>query len=360
MYAIIDIETTGGKFNEEGITEIAIYKFDGHEIVDQFISLINPEKEIQAFVVNLTGINNKMLRNAPKFYEVAKRIIEITEDCVIVAHNAGFDYRILRTEFSRLGFDYQRQSLCTVELSKQLIPDLPSYSLGKLCRSLGIAVADRHRASGDAMATVKLFKLLLNKDNSKQIIQQNTKNAVPIKKLAPKLQGILESLPTKKGIFYLHREGGSILYIGKAHNIKKAVNQLFLKTTKNAKYMQKKVVSVSFEITGSNLINNLKYYKEVQLNQPTFNSKKKKNADAVIFNNENMLIIDKGRSISERSVILIESQELIGFGYVDLAYQINNLDILKPLLSPLEDSSYNRSCVKKHLDNHKVEKIIRF
>jgi len=103
LYAILDIETTGGKYNEEGITEIAIYKYDGHEVVDQFISLVNPERDIQPFVVNLTGINSNMLRNAPKFYEVAKRIVEITEDCILVAHNAQFDYRILCTEFRRLG-----------------------------------------------------------------------------------------------------------------------------------------------------------------------------------------------------------------------------------------------------------------
>jgi len=119
LYTILDIETTGGKFNEEGITEIAIYKFDGHTVVDQFISLVNPEKEIQPFVVKLTGINNKMLQNAPKFYEIAKRILEITKDATLVAHNTSFDYRILRTEFDRLGYDFTRNTLCTVELSKK-------------------------------------------------------------------------------------------------------------------------------------------------------------------------------------------------------------------------------------------------
>ncbi|HIC32661.1 MAG TPA: 3'-5' exonuclease, partial [Flavobacteriaceae bacterium] len=148
MYSIVDIETTGGKYNEEGITEIAIYKFDGHKVVDQFISLVNPERDIQPFVVNLTGINSNMLKNAPKFYEVAKRIVEITEDTILVAHNAKFDYRILRTEFKRLGFDFERETLCTVELSKTLIPDQKSYSLGKLVRALGIPVSDRHRAAG--------------------------------------------------------------------------------------------------------------------------------------------------------------------------------------------------------------------
>ena len=181
MYAIVDIETTGGKYNEEGITEIAIYKYDGHQIVDQFISLVNPERDIQPFVVNLTGINNNMLRNAPKFYEVAKRIVEITEDCILVAHNAQFDYRILVTEFKRLGFEFLRQTLCTVELSKSLIPNQPSYSLGKLVRSLGIPVTDRHRASGDAIATVKLFKMLIDKDSDKKIIQESIR-------MSPKFQ----------------------------------------------------------------------------------------------------------------------------------------------------------------------------
>ena len=126
MYAILDIETTGGQFNEEGITEIAIYKFDGHEIVDQFISLVNPEKEIQPFVVKLTGINNAMLRTAPKFYEVAKRIIQITQDCIVVAHNSSFDYRILRIEFNRLGLLTLRKALPNKPKHKaSSIVDLP-------------------------------------------------------------------------------------------------------------------------------------------------------------------------------------------------------------------------------------------
>ena len=113
MYAVVDVETTGGKYGEEGITEIAIYKYDGNDLTDQFSSLINPERPIQPFVQNLTGINEKMLRNAPKFYELAKRIVEITSDCVLVAHNASFDYRMLQTEFERLGYDFERKTLCT-------------------------------------------------------------------------------------------------------------------------------------------------------------------------------------------------------------------------------------------------------
>jgi len=212
VYAVIDIETTGGQFNKEGITEIAIYKFDGVEIVDQFISLVNPEIPIQPFVVKLTGINNAMLRQAPKFFEVAKRIIEITEGCIIVAHNAPFDYRILKLEFDRLGYKFQKPTLCTVEMSKVLLPDAQAYSLGKLVRSLGIPIADRHRASGDAMATLKLFKLLLDKDIDKQIVKQQIKNEVH-QGISPKLFDILENIPTSIGIFYVHNDKGNIVII---------------------------------------------------------------------------------------------------------------------------------------------------
>ncbi|MFN7100721.1 MAG: exonuclease domain-containing protein, partial [Flavobacterium sp.] len=214
MYAILDIETTGGQFNEEGITEIAIYKFDGHEIVDQFISLVNPEIPIQPFVVKLTGINNAMLTSAPKFFEVAKRIIEITEGCVIVAHNASFDYRILRTEFRRLGYDFEAKTLCTVALSQKLLPEQPSHSLGKLVRALGIPMADRHRASGDALATVKLFKILLEKDLEKEIVKDFIKLEVQ-KGIAPKLLDIVSGLPNKTGVYYIYNEKGTLIYIGK-------------------------------------------------------------------------------------------------------------------------------------------------
>ena len=220
MYAILDIETTGGKYDEEGITEIAIYKYNGQKVVDQFSSLINPQKEIQPFVEKLTGINSKMLRSAPKFYEVAKRIVELTEDCILVAHNASFDYRILQTEFRRLGFPFERKSICTVELSQKLLPDEPAYSLGKLVRSLGIPFSDQHRAHGDAKVTLKLFELLLEKDVQKTILKEhiNTKNP---NKVPSKYLNLIDKLPSEMGVYYLHNSENEIIYIGKSNNIKK-------------------------------------------------------------------------------------------------------------------------------------------
>ncbi|MGB5944154.1 MAG: exonuclease domain-containing protein [Leeuwenhoekiella sp.] len=274
MYAVLDIETTGGKFNEEGITEIAIYRFDGREVVDQFISLVNPEQPIQPFVVQLTGINNKMLRNAPKFYEVAKRIIEITNECTIVAHNAPFDYRILRLEFDRLGYDYQRKSLCTVDLSKELLPEEESHSLGKLARSLGIPMTDRHRASGDALATVKLFKLLLNRDTKKKIIQQSVNLNVP-KKMETKLRDLLETVPSTTGVFYLHNAKGKIIFIGRSRNMKKRLNQYFTNENKKSRQIQERTAAVSVEETGSELIATLKEYEELKQNRPYYNTLKR-------------------------------------------------------------------------------------
>ncbi len=275
MYAILDIETTGGQFNEEGITEIAIYKFDGHEVIDQFISLVNPEIPIQPFVVKLTGINNAMLRTAPKFFEVAKRIIEMTKDCVLVAHNASFDYRILRTEFKRLGYDFKSQTLCTVELAKKLIPEQPSYSLGKLVRGLGIPITDRHRADGDAIATLKLFKMLLDKDLTKEIVKEMIQTEV-IKGLSPKLLDIVEHLPSRTGIYYIHRQDGKIIYIGKSRNIKKRVNQHFTGTTTKCKKIQLEVFAVTYEETGSELIALLKESEEIKINKPIYNRSRSK------------------------------------------------------------------------------------
>ncbi|NAY90722.1 GIY-YIG nuclease family protein [Muricauda sp. JGD-17] len=275
MYAILDIESTGGKYNEEGIMEIAIHKFDGRQVVDKFMSLVNPEREIQPFVTKLTGINNKMLRSAPKFHEVAKRIVEITEGATLVAHNAQFDYRILRTEFRRLGYDFRRKTLCTVDLSKKLLPDAESHSLGKLVRSLGIPMSDRHRANGDAIATLKLFKLLLGKDTSKDILKEVVREAEH-GELSPNQLDIISELPAETGVYYMHDKDGEIIFLGKTTNIKKRVNQHFTNLGVLARKLQKQTKKVSYELTGSELVAILKEYEELRKNRPRHNNIAKK------------------------------------------------------------------------------------
>lgn len=359
IYAIVDIETTGGKFNEEGITEIAIFKYDGNQIVDTFISLVNPERKIQPFVVNLTGISDKMVSKAPKFHEVAKRIVEITDGCVLVAHNTSFDYRILKTEFKRLGYNFEKETLCTVDLSKKLFPDFEKYKLDIVCKNLGIAVANRHRAEGDALATVKLFEILLLKDVEKSIIQSALKPIVRFK-LSDKMIKLLDNLPNQTGIFYMHDENGKILYIDKARNIKSSINNLFLRESKKIKTLVSLTKSISYELLGTTIMSDLKFYKELHLHRPKFNKIKRTNRKPVSFSNDNMIILDKGRNLNEQSVILIEKNQYVGSGFVELNYQVNNLDILHNLLSKESVDQHNNFMVKNYLKKNKVNKIIRF
>ncbi|MCK5731182.1 MAG: 3'-5' exonuclease [Draconibacterium sp.] len=166
MFAIIDIETTGNRYNYGKITEIAIYQHNGQEVTSSFSTLIDPEMDIPYFITQLTGINNKMVKNAPKFFEVAKTIIEMTKGRTFIAHNVSFDYKFIREEYKRLGYDYNQKTLCTIKMARRLLPGHHSYSLGKICADLGIEINGRHRAAGDALATVKLFEILLEKNKT--------------------------------------------------------------------------------------------------------------------------------------------------------------------------------------------------
>ena len=270
MYAILDIETTGGKYDEEGITEIAIYKHDGESITDQFSSLVNPQIKIQPFVQKLTGISSKMLKNAPKFYEIAKRIVQITDGCIIVAHNASFDYRILQTEFRRLGFPFERKSLCTVSLSKILLPDQPAYSLGKLVRNLGIPFSNQHRAIGDAKVTVKLFELLMEKDFQKNILKIYVSSEQP-NKVPSKYLEIIDKLPSEMGVYYIHNLKNEIIYIGKSNNIKKKILYHLTAKSKKSGVIQKEICSVTYALVGDELITFLKEQNEIKANSPKLN-----------------------------------------------------------------------------------------
>ena len=359
MYAILDIETTGGKFNEEGITEIAIYQFDGQSVTDQFISLVNPEQPIQEYVVKLTGISNKMLRNAPKFHEVAKRIIEITENCTLVAHNASFDYRMLKLEFKRLGYEYERDSICTVDLSKTLLPEAPSYKLGKLVKSLGIPLSDRHRANGDALATVQLFKLLLVKDIEKNIIQQSILYH-DNRNIKDKLNKFIEEVPNALGVFYLLDDKQRVIFIGKGKNMKQELTRVFLKTSKRGQKIQKNATAVRYEFAGNNLFLRLKFYLELDKINPKYNFKKQFKPKLHSFNNSDFILYEKGREIEEHAVILVENHEVRYFGYTNLAYQEQTLERLKKILLPIENTTISNVLVKNYLLKTNRGKLERF
>jgi DNA polymerase III subunit epsilon len=273
MYAIIDIETTGGSSRIEKITEIAVYLHDGNHITDEFVSLVNPERNIPYFITNLTGITNEMVEDAPRFYEIAKKIIELTEGRIFVAHNARFDYSFIRQEYKSLGFNFKRNILDTVALSRKLIPGHKSYSLGNICKDLNISINGRHRAAGDALATVKLFEILLLKDKelsgAKSLLLKNTKSS----KLNPKLDiEKVERIPEEPGIYYFYNEKGDLIYIGKSRNLQQRIRtHLSNNATNRAMEMRDLIADIDWEITGSELIALLKESYEIKRNKPVYN-----------------------------------------------------------------------------------------
>jgi DNA polymerase-3 subunit epsilon len=368
MYAILDIETTGGKYNEEAITEIAVHRFDGDQVVDSFISLINPEREIQPYVQRLTGISPALVRTAPKFYQVAKRIVEITDGSVLVAHNAMFDYRILRTEFRRLGFDFQRQTLCTVDLSQRLIPEAESHSLGKLVRSLGIPVSNRHRANGDALATLKLFQVLLNRDTKKDILREVIR-AEAHGELSSRQLRLVESVPRDTGVYYLFNKDRDLIYLGSSRDMQGAVNSHFTGEHHPGYQLRKETREVQFERTGSELMARLKTYIEVLGNQPLYNDPvlfpSGRSRDSIRVNGAEMalhgkqvLLVDRGRSSGERAAIWLQDSQIRGMGYYELNHQINNIHILENLLTPISHSEGALEVVIDFLEKKPILKAI--
>jgi len=428
MFAIIDIETCGGSFNfKKGrIIEICIVRHDGLSVIDVYTTLINPECYISPYFTNISHIDNDMVRDAPKFHEVAKKIIELTEGCVFVAHNVGFDYGFVKDEFASLGYKYKKETLCTVRLSRKLMPGRISYSLGHLCASLGIEINGRHRAEGDAVATAKLFDLLMElKANHPQYKNQGvldiiTRRVDNIKKY------ILNKLPESCGVYYFLNKDQEIIYIGKSVNMYNRALSHFNTDEKKGKKMLNDLMNVDFVETGSELIALLLEADEIKKHKPIYNRMRKAdvfthsidwytNKEGIIsfkivpydesenallsfttystarerletwidtqvlclqycaltsegsicfnhqikkcngiccgeeeieeynerartilseylFEDANFVIIDKGRTHEERSVILIEDRKYAGFGYLDQYSQANSAEEIKDLV----------------------------
>ncbi|KFE98406.1 DNA polymerase III subunit epsilon [Chryseobacterium formosense] len=376
MYSIIDIESNGAGFRKECIIDIAIYRYDGQKITDQFISLVNPEGDITPFVQKLTGITPKMVKTAPKFHELAKRVVEITENTTLVGHNIDFDYRMLRQSFSRLGYDFKINTLDTIPLAKKLIPDEVSYSLQKLVKSLGIPLVNAHRADGDARATLELFKLLISKDTENEIIQKqhdetNAKNYIN------KIKQLTQDLPNEKGFIYFQNDEGKIIFSDYVQDINRYSKKLFNSKSKKWENVQNETEQINFELTGTDIIAKLilnskgikkreifpfgLYYK----NQKYIVEKNKLNktekpllkfraftqgSKAVQFINtfeeyqnvenfrrkidfkkRNELWLGSGRKLGEKLFLIIEKGKVVSYGFYELFTQIQTMSKISKL-----------------------------
>lgn len=430
-YAIVDIETTGTYAASHSITEIAILLHDGEKVIDRYSTLINPGSTIAPFITRLTGITNEMLRTAPAFHEIAKKIWEMTDDAVFVAHNVNFDYSFIREEFKQLGADFKRKKLCTVRLSRAAFPGHTSYSLGTICNQLGIKINDRHRAMGDAEATVKLFEKCIRVDEEKHLnalLKRNPLQTV----LPPSLPAEkYNKLPESIGVYYFHDSNGKVIYVGKAINIKKRIYSHFTGKGKNRLSFMDAIADISFQLCGTELIALLLESDEIKKHFPMYNRVQKfdktffvlseyvnqkgirqlnfskghksiralktfntydeasesiraltekfelcakysglqstqgacynfhlkkckgicvglesidsyndrvRSALVSIVDGESKLIIDNGRTIGERSVILIEAGLYKGFGYVKEGDEPDTIEEAKEIITPLRHS----------------------
>lgn len=277
LFAVIDVETTGGGINGNRLTEICIVLLRGSQVVDKFSSLINPEKEIPHYITGLTGIDNDMVAEAPRFYEVAKKVEELTRDAVFVAHNVNFDYNVLRNEFRELGFEYTRRKLCTVRLSRKLIPGLFSYSLGRLCDSINIPIVNRHRAEGDTDATVILFQRLLSLDDDFRVINSFLNKRSRQATLPPHIDADqINSLPESPGIYLFRNRQHKVIYAGKAVNIKKRVISHFYDRMSKEYQLGQETYSIDHEETGNELMALLLEAEYIRKYYPKFNKAQKR------------------------------------------------------------------------------------
>ncbi|MDR6159257.1 MULTISPECIES: 3'-5' exonuclease [Chryseobacterium] len=384
MYSIIDIESNGAGYRKECIIDIAIYRYDGQKIIDQFISLVNPESDITPFVQKLTNITPKMVKTAPKFHEIARRIVEITANTTLVGHNIDFDYRMLRQSFQRLGYDFKINTLDTIPLAKKLIPDEVSYSLGKLVKSLGIPLTNHHRAEGDARATLELFKLLISKDTENEIIQKQHEES-NAKTYINKIKELTQDLPNEKGFVYFQNEAGKIIYSDYVQDINKFSKKVFNSKSKKWEPIQQAVEQINYELTGTDIIakmilnskgikkkeilpfglyyRNQKYLVEKnKLNKAEkpilkfrsftqgakaveFISKLEEYADVeffkkkIEFKKRNELWLGQGRKLGEKLFIIVENGKVVSYGFYELFTQIQTLSKISKLKIDLQYQS---------------------
>ena len=277
-YAIVDIETTGGHANANGITEIAILIHDGVMVIESYNTLINPGAPIPIHIQALTGINNAMVMHAPTFTEVSARIFELLHDKVFVAHNVNFDYSFVKHHLTNCGYNLQTKKLCTIRLGRKIIPGLSSYSLGKFCSQMGIEIKNRHRALGDAEATAILFGMMISRDSNNTItdsLNQRSKEQL----LPPNLhKDQVLNLPDSPGVYYFHNQKGKVIYVGKAKSLRKRVVSHFSNNSPGNQKQEflRNIYSISHQPCGTELISLILETAEIKRLWPAYNRSQKR------------------------------------------------------------------------------------
>jgi DNA polymerase-3 subunit epsilon len=456
MYAIVDIETTGGYAENHRVTEIAIFHHDGFRITDEFHTLINPGRNVPQFITGLTGITTEMVREAPSFEEVAEEIHSWLKEKVFVAHNAHFDYSFIKKELEEVGIAWSPKKLCTVRLSRKIVPGLHSYSLGRLAESLGIKIPNRHRAGGDAHATAQIFSVLLKRDQSgviEKALKRNSGETI----LPPNLpKEDFDKLPARAGVYYFHDARGQVIYVGKAINIKKRIAGHFTGEARewNRSNIRNEIHRISFELTGNELIALILESQEIRRLWPKYNLAQKfkseewgiydyedrngylrfvvnvvnkgarplitfsskgdawnflwekvkefelcpklsglqlakglcfshqsgtckggcegvesskrynkraqKAVDSFFEKGETVAIIGKGRKVEEKSVVLVENGNYLGYGFMAHNESISNLESAKSYIKLSKENRVVQNLINSYLMNPRGSEIVVF
>ncbi len=278
MFAVVDVETTGGHASGHSMTEIAIVVYDGIKVVNSYSTLLNPQQSIPLGIQTLTGITPEMVREAPVFREKAEEIRDFLGDHIFVAHNVNFDFSFVRSAFSSCGVDYNPKRLCSVRYARKVEKGLRSYSLKNLCAHFNINNEAAHRAWGDAFATAKVLGNLLEKDKDGQWQYLIKKNSGEFNLPAHLPSDEYKKLPEAPGVYYFKDQSGKPIYIGKATNLKKRVASHFIsdKETKRSQAFKREIYHIDFEETGSELLASLLEDNEIRQYWPKYNSAQKK------------------------------------------------------------------------------------
>lgn len=456
MFALIDIETCGGKYEHKkgAIIDICILIHDGLQVVEKFSTLVNPQCYISPFYTRLSGITNEMVEDAPTFAEIAKKVLEMTEDKIFVAHNVGFDYGFVKAEFASLGYKYKRETLCTVRLARKILPKRISYSLGHLCASLGIEIDGRHRAEGDVVATAKLFDLLLRLKAEHPKYKNIGVQEIMARRIDKIKEYILKKIPEECGVYYFRNKEGEIIYIGKSVNMYNRALSHFNTDEKKGKKMLNDLYNVDYVQTGSELIALLLESEEIKKHKPKYNRMRKADVfthsidtwrdkqgiinfkiipfedaenpllsfttyftarerldswidehelcmrycglvseEAICFNHQikkckgicageeeitlynqraekilkeysfkddSFVVIDKGRNIEEKSVVLIENRKYVGYGFIDQSIQANSIEEIRDIVQGKTYYPDMNDLVRGWLKNKNPFKILSF
>ncbi len=356
-FAVVDIEGTGGSPERSRIMEIAVIIFDGNEVIEQFSTLVNPGKSVDPYVSKLTGITPKMLKRAPAFHEVAKHLVKLFSGKIFTAHNADYDYAMLRNEFKRLGYDFKAPVLDTFQLAERLIDDVPSHGLDALTKALRIPVANRHRALGDAQATLEILKILLQKDMTGETLKKYIRHPEQIHGIPQALHRKIYYLPDAPGILKISDKKNNLLYITYTKHLRQKAEKIFSGPSSKAKDLVRLAGELEYEIIFSPVLGKIKASVLRNRLNPRFNRRRKVITKNKIDLPSESLLVEKKTYNGTKILFWMENRRVKGYAQVKLNWQMYEADSLKKRLIPLENTPEVLYLLQKAYLQNKLEVI---